>query len=365
MTIPHPPITLFSFDEDRGDHAGARALLERRLGCTPDHGFAVLSHSNRIRLFDAIAAQATPAVALVDLQAEDRLDNEYSGHRVIEIVRRHPELHASCRPVAFTAFAYPGVVELTRRHGAYGVISKQWAQTRDVDPGAVREWLRAIAGAPPVPIEETDGFRTLGPRLEAGTEGEDEVVAWFFRDRPSIVEQPFFWDVVRYLADDLDRRSIARWVHADHPGVSEQAVERHLERMGDAVDPRYRTQGLRLEELARDLIAELPHRRAAPTNEVLLRTLHRLQELGTMTTDYRVVAAGRIDEEALSVTRRVQRALEQVRIQGGQHAHHAALLDVLRRLEPDSGGRVLHAPLIRGVHGVVDTWNAFQPGELD
>ena len=106
------------YDEDDADVR--TALRQLKL-----HGVeSVGRFGNRIDLFEAIAASTEPLVALIDLQSDDKLDNNFSGHRVIETIRRHPVLARRCRPVAYTVHARRDVIDLAHRHGALAVIEQ-------------------------------------------------------------------------------------------------------------------------------------------------------------------------------------------------------------------------------------------------
>jgi len=200
------------YDEDEIDLRTARRQLEL-------HGVEradIAEHENRIDLLEAIDRQDEVLVALIDLQSDDRADNSYSGHRIIEAIRRHSRLHARCRPLAYTQHARPDVIDLARRHGAYALISKLDLEVKpdSVDLLGFLASQRSSAAREPDPDDSDPHAFPVFPSTERARERaeryrarETAALESVLIRPPRLVRRPYFWDIVRYLAEDLDATS--------------------------------------------------------------------------------------------------------------------------------------------------------------
>jgi DNA-binding NarL/FixJ family response regulator len=350
------------FDESEKGLEYAVWLLGVHRLWTRGSGLELREHGDRNSLLASIAAEPGPSLALIDLQADERLDQDYSGHRIIETIRYHPELASRCRPLAFTVHARESVVELARAAGAYGLISKEDLELPEdrVAELDLAGQLRDILAAPALDRTVVAPFRLI-PGEVGRVEDEDEIdarVRRYFRADPGAHSKRYFWDLVRYLADGIDKASIAHWIAEDYD-VSERAVMHDIEEMGRFASTRYRTRGPQLTELSRDLLVDCPSKRRPPTPDVTIRMLHRLAEVRHLAHDPEVVKASWIDAEALQAVRRLSRVLAQreqtlpARI--GQWAYTDQLREDLAHLEPEPPARErLQAALIRGVNALYD-----------
>jgi hypothetical protein len=356
------PRTVHVFDESEKGLEHATWLLGIHGLWAPTSGMLLREHSARNALLASIASEPGPSLALIDLQADERLDQDYSGHRIIEIIRYNPELASRCRPLAFTVHARESVAELARTAGAYGLISKEHLEVTP-DRAAqldVAGQLREILASPALDRTVSAPFRLI-PGEISQVDDADEIDARVrsrFRAVPGAHAKRYFWDVVRYLADGIDKASIARWIAADFD-VSESVVTHEIEQMGQFAATRYRTRGVQLTDLARDLLVDCPSKRPRPTPDLTIRTLHRLAEVRHLARDPDVVTASWVDAEALEAVRRVSRLLaerdQQLPARVGQWAYTDELRHDLERLEREPLARArLQASLIRGVNALYD-----------
>jgi CheY-like chemotaxis protein len=350
------------YDEDKDDVAASVRQLRF-------HGIAeVLRHVNRIDLFEEIAEREDPLIALIDLQADDKLDNNFSGHRVIETIRRNPRLAARCQPVAYTVHARPDVVDLARRHGAVALISKHDLDVprEQVDLPGFLERLRAqpLAG---FGEGHENGFEIFPgtERAKLRTEAQetqldlalDEVL---ISSDARIVREPYFWQFVRYLADGLDVTSVVHWIAVDF-GLTDKAVKKAIEDLRGYLEPQYTVHGVQWNEFARDLLKAAPARRVAPLDEQMLRVLHRISELEAVLRDPAIRRDSHLDADALAAVDLVLDPYKGMRLPGnpGHWQHTDALKARMEDVEPDAVARIrLQANFVRAVNNIYDTYIA-------
>jgi hypothetical protein len=364
---------VYLYDEDELDRAGSERQL-RRYGVREEQ---LLSFSNRIDLFEAIDARSDRAVALIDLQSDDQADSNYSGHRVVETIRRHPRLRELCTPLVYTVHVRDDVIELARRHGGCGLISKIDLDVPEQE-GARIDLLGFLAEQrerPPDPFpaqpnqprhfpQFPDVRRARERMLAQDSELSAALVAGL-ASRPKILFTDHFWQAVRYFAEGTDPASVARWISADR-GVSQRTVEVELDDLRDCLAPKYKVHGIQLEAFARDLLARVPHKRhpLAPEQLDSLRVLQRVSPLEAVLRDSRLREESYLDEAALAAIDRVVDPLSGVgRLLGklGASYYTDDLLERLTDLEPNEQARTrLQADLVRGVTNMYDTYLAHE-----
>jgi DNA-binding NarL/FixJ family response regulator len=205
-------VTVYVYDESEKGLEHATWLLGLHRVWAPASGMELREHSDRNALLASIAAGPPPSLALIDLQADERRDQDYSGHRIIETIRYHPDLASRCQPLAFTVHARDSVVELARTAGAYGLISKEDLELmadRVAELGLAGQ-LREILASPALDRTVAAPFRLI-PGEIGRLEDEDEIDARVrrrFRIEPGAYAKRYFWDLVRYLADGIDKASM-------------------------------------------------------------------------------------------------------------------------------------------------------------
>jgi hypothetical protein len=363
---------VFLYDVDASDCEYAAWLLGKYGVGLPDSGLELAQYSNRNELLRNVSECSGPSVALIDMRGVEREDFAYVGHRIIDAVRRHPELASRCRPVGLTRYPSEDVCALAKRFGAYALISQTSLDGRDAGQrallplvGFLHELLETPAAAPGSAVAFRV-FPTTGVvKPESSSEDERTEIAKRFRGMPDAVAKPYFWHIIRYYADAVDRESVVRWVATDYvdSGASESQVNKQISELSDLADVRYRSKGVDLSELARDLLVACPHRRVAPTDTLSARTMHRLVEVRRLANAHDVVQASWIDPEALDAVRRVANLMlereehEPIHSRSGQWAHTRRLEEVLGEHEPDETRRAkLRAALVRGTHALFDTY---------
>ncbi|MGH2911814.1 MAG: hypothetical protein ACRDJ3_04990, partial [Solirubrobacteraceae bacterium] len=362
---------IYLYDEDPRDLELACRQLEMYGLAAPQ----LRLFSNRIDLFEAIDAAEHTVVALVDLQSDDRTDNNYSGHRVIDTIRRHPLLRRRCVPIAYTVHVREDVVTLARAHGASGLISKVDLDVPDVERfrEGLLDFLEEQRGRLPE-SEDCDpqldyGF-AIFPDIERARERTyleqekvRESVHSLLRRDAKILRQPYFWSAVRYFAIDLDQASVAHWVHVDFQ-IPESTVTKALDDLGQSLAPQYRVHKLAWKEFARDLLAIAPHERVAlhPGSIEMVRGLQRVSELEGILRDPFIRRASYLDDAALQAIDLVVDPITGVGHTSGhvgawKHADH--LIERLCDLEPDEHARMaLRADFVRAVSNMYDTYLA-------
>jgi hypothetical protein len=360
----------FLYDVDRDDCEYAAWLLGRYGVGTPQGGLLLVQHSNRNDLLQAIADDDRPSIALIDMRGVEREDFAYIGRRILDTIRRHPRLASRCRPIALTKYPSEDVCELARRHGAVALINQTALDGREAIERAALplvEFLNDLLVSPAT-TTSPGSFKVFPSTGIAAGEWslEDEVreIAQRFRGMPDAANKPYFWHILRYYADRIDRESIIRWIATDFvDSVVESQVNKQITELSDLADVRYRSKGVDLSELARDLLVACPHRRVAPTDTLSVRTMHRLVEVRRLANVHDVVQASWIDEEALSAVRRVSDLMlereehERIHPRAGQWAHTQRLEDILSDHEPDETRRAhLRAAIVRGTHALFDTY---------
>jgi CheY-like chemotaxis protein len=349
------------YDEDEADIY--RSFLQLR-----DHQIAtdaISMHGSRLELFEVIARSEVPIIALVDLQADERNDQNYSGHRIIETICRHPTLEARCRPLAFTVHARPDIVRLALSHGAHAVVSKTDLDVPDDQVPVVgfEHFLHQVLND-----HEKDGQRRVFPSTDQVRERQarDEARATLALERllvcssNGIIAKPFFWDMVRYLASGLEPASTAHWVEADNPVVSARTVIKTLEDLKPLVAYEYRTgSNVEWKQFASDLLELLPQYRPAPSLSDALRVLPRISELGNLLVDKELQQKGYLDTAASEALNLVldREALPRRRGHEGRWKHIEELQGTLREIEPNNAHRAaLTAAFTRGVYNVYATY---------
>jgi CheY-like chemotaxis protein len=364
---------IYLYDEDPRDLELACRQLEMYGLSAPQ----LRLFSNRIELFEAIDSADHTIVALVDLQSDDRTDNNYSGHRVIDTIRRHPRLRERCVAIAYTVHVREDVVTLARAHGASGLISKVDLDVPDVERfrEGLLDFLEEQRSRLPEPEDfdpEVDYGFPIFPDIERARERAHleretvrESVHSLLRRDPKILRQPYFWPAVRYFASGLDQASVAHWIHVDFQ-VPESTVTKALDDLGQSLAPQYRVHKLAWKEFAGDLLAIVPHERVAldPSSIEMVRGLQRVSELEGILRDPVIRRASYLDDAALQAIDLVVDPIAGVGHTSGhvgawKHADH--LIERLCDLEPDEHARMaLRADFVRGVSNMYDTYLASQ-----
>lgn len=365
-------IVVFVYDHDARQKRTAISALEHGMGLTADAGYILQFYDNRQDLLEAIAENPRhDALAFIDLQQHERDDTSYSGHRLIDTIRRHPQLW-HCRPFAFTAYAFPDVIDLVKRHGGYGIVSKHWLnRATSRDAAELRTELCDILDHPARPATDQAGFLVRG-RLAptAGTDDEDVAILEVFRDTPSWTSEPAFWACIRHLAiDHVGPRAAAHWLHAAFPEVTARAYEKRIEGLASALAPQFRVPVPSLHRAARRLLELVPQRRAAPDEIVSLKHLGRIEGMaGLLFADdddadqdpTGMLAQSWVDDDAIAALRDILEVLPGLPGNAQQHRHAHALEQTLTSMHPESDGRALYPPLIRAVNGILDAYAALE-----
>jgi hypothetical protein len=364
-------IWIYLYDEDERDVKTARRQLKNHE--IPESAAQV--HVNRLDLFDAIAASPEVVVALVDLQSDNRTDNNYSGHRVIETIRRHPKLAMRCQPIAYTVHARTDIIDLARRHGARALISKHDLDVPRADIPKVnlagfladqRRRQPALYGEDAALEDDFPVFpdtRRARERLERQDKQVRAALDSVLQGTPKILSRPYFWQVVRYLADDIDSTSVAHWIHADFR-VPTRTVENDIEDLRRYLGPRYLIRGAAWGKFARDLLNAAPQKRLAPTDLEMVRVLQRISVLEDVLHNPRTRSESYLDATALEAIDRVVDPMAGIGRRLGHAGDWQHTNDLLKRLaavEPDENARmILQVDFVRAVSNMYDTYLAGQ-----
>lgn len=357
---------IYLYDETRRD-LGTSLRQLRNHGIGLDE---IGSYESRLDLFADLEGVDRRVVVLIDLQSHDRHDQSYSGHRIIETIRRHPALARNGRPLAYTVHARPDVVALARRHGALALVSKTDLDAPDdeIPNLGLAGFLRRMMNLEREAIPAAFAVFPDTTRAEARYKRTREDVAQAL-DRVLVPEattsetrQPFFWDVIRYLADGLEQSSAAYWVSADNPDISPRQVTKSLERLRPIVAHEYRVgAGVDWQTFGADLLELVPQHRSAPTLTRTLRALIRVNEIEDLLTSKDLRRRGYLDAHAVAALDRVLAVdpspVPRPRGNEGRWKHTEDLLATLVAVEPASEQRAaLTAAFVRGVNNVYATY---------
>jgi len=361
---------VFIYDTDEENLKGSLALL-RHHGVEAA-GFALRPYRNRVELLNAIVdTGATPSIALIDLVEEHRLDEQFPGYRLIEAIRRHPELATRCRPVALTAHPYErkdgyrrrGVSELVAEAGGYGLIVRTKLEAMEPDevdlPSALARISSTRAQTLAVPHEEFLRVPPLQDRDHAPVKAPDVAGGSWFTQDPRLTDMD--WAIFRYLASLCDPESIARWMAEDWH-MFQKTIKNRIDRLGELASPRYRARGRDLERLAQDLLRGFPEMMAPRSTEEELRTLYRLDEIGELVDDDRVVTNSWIDSEARTVVSAVSKRIAKSHSRAGHAPRLKEVQKAIQTVADDSGRdpESIERALVRGAHGLYETWETLQ-----
>ncbi len=342
------------------------AALSGGLGLSADRRYEVRFFSRRGALLEAIAEDTRPALAFIDLQREESVDTAYAGHRLIETIRRHPRL-AHCRPLAYTAYAYGDVVALVHKHGGYGLVSRYWNdKARRSDLELLRDQLDELLNVPERAPADQDDFllRTGVPSADPLSTLEESATSEVFTKDNKWFLEPSFWALMRHLAHPhVGQTAAIAWVQAEFQAMSVSGYEKRVERLTGTLASEFQIPSPDLRKAALRLLELVPHRRAAPDEQVSLKHLARVRGLhpvlppGGTEDPTGLLAESWLDEEAITVLRQVIDQIPLVPTNHDQHLHTAALEKTLRSLDPASEGQSLVPPLIRAVNGILDTFH--------
>lgn len=357
---------IFVHDENQGDLATSVRQLR-------DHGIGsdqLTTFPSRLDLLAGVAEAGRRVVVLVDLQADDRHDQNYSGHRIIETIRRHQNLAPYGRPLAYTVHARPDVIALAQRHGALGLISKTDLDVPD-DQISTVGFVQHLEAARDRAASESASAFSVFPDTEraaaryARTEetvrrGLEHVLS---REATSAEPaRPFFWDLIGYLAEGLEPVSAAHWIAADSPAVTPEQVTKSLERLKPAVAAEFRAgSNVDWASFARELLEVVPHHRSAPTVKRALRTLVRVHEIEDLLTERDLRRRGFLDAEAADALDLVLTgddvSVPQRTGHEGRWKHTNDLLATIAAIEPTPAGQArLTAAFVRGVNNIYATY---------
>ncbi len=333
--------------------------------------------SNRIELCEAIDTAQDTVVALVDLVSDDRTDNNYSGHRVIDTIHRHPRLRERCVPIAYTAHVREDVIGLIRAHGASAAISKADLDIPDVERfrEGLPEFLEIQRERLPQAVDfdpEVHCDFPIFPDIERARERDhlerervrESVHSLLTRDT-RILRQPYFWPAVRYFADGLDQVSVARWINFDFE-IPQSTIMKALDDLGQSLAPQFRVPKLEWKKFARALLARVRHEHEAlePSRIELIRGLPPVSELEGILRDPTIRRASYLDDAALQA---IDLVVDPIMGVGNTSGHIGAwkqaddLIERLGDLEPDEHARMaLRVDFVRAVSNMYDTYLASQ-----
>jgi hypothetical protein len=199
---------VFLFDPDEQMLANHSLPLLRDDFMLSDHDLELKPFSNRNDLLSAVAAEQRPSLALIDLQLDDRRDQNWSGHRIIETVRLHPALWRTCRPMAFTVHVNEDICRLLQEHGAWGVVCRRLLEVPAEDRSRLRfpDRIRQVLLLPTVaPDGQQERFWVMpdGAETLAGDDGGNglllRAIARIFNRKADLSRQQ--WMILRYYAD--------------------------------------------------------------------------------------------------------------------------------------------------------------------
>jgi hypothetical protein len=352
------------YDEDNAGYAAAFSQLHRKHHIASED---IERQGNRIELLDAIAERNGAAIALIDLESNEVTDQQYSGHRIIETISRHPDLRLRCRPIAFTQHARPDVIDLARRHGAAALISKltlDGLDNREPLAAFLERHRAAHEAGQTAEFELYPQTAIDDQRARAYVEKDQAAMDRVFREPPKLFAHPYFWDVISLLAEGLDLQSVSAYVAVDH-NANASTVKIYIEKMAGSMKPRYRIRKTHWQDFARQLLRDLPHRRAAPSDERLVRALHRLHALEGLVDDGMLIEKSYLDPDALSALKRVWNPYADApRVDKGlgnvaDTAYRERLDARLKALAVDEQDRLaLQSAFVRAVYNLYDTYLA-------
>ncbi len=199
-------LTVIIIDDHRLVRQGIRAFLDVQ------HGIRVVGEADDGESAIALAAEARPDVALVDL-----VMGRVSG---VETVRRLAEVSPHTKPMVLTSFDDDGWVFAALRAGAVSYVLK------DIDPDGLADAIRRTAR----------GESVLHPRVAGRVVRQvrgriDDTLAMM----DALTDREY--EVVRHIAAGESNRDIARSL-----GVSEKTVKGHVGHVLDKLGVVDRTQ---------------------------------------------------------------------------------------------------------------------------
>lgn len=273
---------LYLQDADAGSLASRVAKITEEWADFGIEGWELRATQSRNALLRAVAADAESgqdSVALVDLRSETG-DIEQVGFRIVETIRRRPDLARVCRPLICTEEMTAANARYADTVGAFAVIDTTWAYAQ-AGP-TITEALDWALGETASELRLHRRRALLLP--EEGADEDDEerdqeahFRAWF-GFAPNDLHLALLWG----MANAVELEFLKSYVAEAGLAVSPRAAKRHLERLQQAmaveVEAMDRPETARA-EIARRFLAEVVPPQPDPLPELNWPMLAHVREI--------------------------------------------------------------------------------------
>lgn len=348
---------LYIQDADPGSIAARIAKITDEWA---DHGITdweLRATQSRNALLLALAADAESgrqSVALVDLRSETG-DIEQVGFRIVETIRRHPDLARVCRPVVCTEEMTAANARYADSVGAFAIIDTTWAYEQ-----AGPTLTDAFEWALSQPAGELRLHRRRAMLLPAeGADEEDEerdqaaqFRAWF-GFAPSDLHLALLWGMANAVELEFLKGYLAQAGLAVSPRAAKRQLERLQQAMASEVEAMDRPETARA-EIARRFLAEVVPPQPDPLPELNWPMLKHVRSIWG--SEREIVRRAFLEPGAGGVLEAFFDAL--VVPAGGASARHAAISEAIERaaVRRDLPIATTAAIAHRALHSLDDAW---------
>ena len=230
--------TVYLYDPDPHDLGERERVVRAQLTGSALDDWAIRAIPSRNALLlalrdDALAGRGS--VAFIDLR-EDDLDISYQGYRIVDTIRRHPDISISSRPLVWTSYATRAVVDQCNAVGAFGVVSDSWILNT---PGApLSEIVRWAFAQRPVHRRFGNPFRTYH-RAGTDPEAEEKTRDARFREWFRLPCSPEYYALLWGIAHEVDKTYLMHYLADRLVVTSPKAAEKRIEQLRAAMHARF------------------------------------------------------------------------------------------------------------------------------
>ncbi len=348
---------LYLQDADPGSLAARVARITDEWSDFGIEGWALRATQSRNALLRALAADSEAgqdSVALIDLRSETG-DIEQVGFRIVETIRRHPDLARVCRPMICTEEMTAANARYADSVGAFAVVDTTWAYAQD-GPTLTELFQWALA-------EATGELRLHRRRArllpQEGADEDDEqreqaaqFRAWF-GFAPKDLHLALLWGMANAVELEFLKSYVAQAGLAASPRVAKRQLERLQQAMAAEVEAMDRPETARA-EIARRFLAEVVPPQPDPLPEISWPMLAHVRDIWEH--DREVVRRAFLEPGGVGVVEAFFEALV-VPTHGAQD-RHAAIGTAIERAAVRKDLPIAAAASLahRALHALDDAW---------